>query len=54
MKNDVIVLERIREGLCPICGKKSEGRTTLVESGKFGAVVICGHHIVQGQDKLQE
>ena len=54
MKDEVVVWERIKQGLCPICGKKIEGKTTLVESGKFGTVLICDHHIVQGSNKLQE
>jgi hypothetical protein len=53
-RDDQIVKDRVALGLCPICGKKSEGKTTLVFDAKFGEVFICERHIVQGSNKLEE
>ena len=54
-KDEQIIFERIKNKQCPICGKETpSGKATLVIDAKFGEVFVCGHHIVQGTDKIQE
>jgi len=53
-RDEVVVYERIKQGLCPICGEKIIGSSTLVLDPKFGDVLICSRHITQGSNKLVE
>jgi len=53
-RNNEIVTERIKNGQCPICGKVTEGKSTLVLDPTFGEVWICGKHMVQGTNVLRE
>ena len=56
MSKDVqIVEDRIKNGLCPICGRKIPlGQSILVVDARFGDVFVCSNHIVQGENKLRE
>ena len=54
IRDKELVCERIRQNLCPICGNKPTGPTTLVFDAYFGEIFICSHHMVRGNDKLVE
>jgi hypothetical protein len=43
-----IFIERIKNGLCPICNKILDKETVLVEDPVFGEVPVCGLHVLRG------
>lgn len=53
-RTDEIVRERLKQGLCPICGSNVKSPSTLVVDSKFGELYVCSGHLVQGKDKLEE
>jgi len=53
MKNENLIKERIKKGLCPICGKEIQKDNLLIDDPIVGLAYICNTHIVKGIDKLE-
>jgi hypothetical protein len=46
MPNFDIILDRITQGICPICTKAIELEYQIIEDEKYGKVRICRNHHV--------
>lgn len=56
MSNLDIVLDRIAQGICPICTKTIELEYQIIEDQKYGKVRICRNHKVKviGEQNVDE